>query len=366
MSVHRVITDFLFFRGRVALYHILRALGVGRGDEVVTQAFTCVAVPEAIMAAGAVPVYCDVEKDTFTLDPAALDDVISSRTKALIVQHTFGIPADMAKVVRIAREKGIPIVEDCCHALFSTYGGERVGTFGVAAFYSFEWGKPIVAGIGGAAVLNDESLRSRVEEVYSRLDEPPLLRSLKVRLQYIGFKLFYKPSLYWRVKALFHFLGRVGVLEGNYNPMGEEVPKDFGLKMIPSFRRLLSRGVASADRLRVHSMEVVEHYSRGISSARVRHPRVPDNCEVVYSRYPLLVEDKPSVVERARREGVEVAEWYATPVHPLRGADLEKVHYRPGSCPNAEDVCGRVLSLPVHTGVGDGDVCKAISFFNEL
>ena len=147
--------ELLYFRGRVALHAILNGLGIGSGDEVALQAFTCVAVPEGIMATGARPVWIDIESDGYNMAPESLESRITPRTSAIVVQHTYGIPADLERILSIAERHQIPVIEDCCHTLASTYHGKPVGSFGVASFYSFEWGKPLVAGIGGAAVVND-------------------------------------------------------------------------------------------------------------------------------------------------------------------------------------------------------------------
>ena len=148
------LTQCTYYRGRVALAAILKSLGVGRGDEVVIQAFTCVAVPEGVMASGARPVYADIEPGGCNVDPASLEERITSRTRAIVLQHTFGIPAQMDRVMLIAERAGIPVIEDCCHALASQFDGRLLGSIAVARFYSFEWGKPLVARLGGAAVAN--------------------------------------------------------------------------------------------------------------------------------------------------------------------------------------------------------------------
>lgn len=100
--------DMLFFRGRVALFHVLKTLGVGSGDEVVLQAFTCVAVPEAVMATGARPVWVDLAENSVNLDPVDLACKLTPRTKAVIVQHTFGIPAELDAVMPLLETWKIP------------------------------------------------------------------------------------------------------------------------------------------------------------------------------------------------------------------------------------------------------------------
>ena len=152
---HPDLLEFTFFRGRVGLYKILESLGIGKGHEVITQAYTCVAVPEGILASGATPVYVDIDASGYTLDPNDLQRVITDKTRAIIVQHTFGLPADMEPIVQAAQEHNLMIIEDCCHTVKSKHFGQTLGTFGKAAFYSFEYGKPYPVGAGGSVVTLD-------------------------------------------------------------------------------------------------------------------------------------------------------------------------------------------------------------------
>src|SRR5207302_769094 len=117
----------LYYRGRVALYDILRRLRVGPGDEVLLQAFTCVAVPEAIMATGATPVWVDLAANSVNLDPTDLAAKINPRTRAVIVQHTFGVPADLDAILPVVERHGLPLVEDCCHSLASAHRERALG-----------------------------------------------------------------------------------------------------------------------------------------------------------------------------------------------------------------------------------------------
>jgi len=359
--------ELTFFRGRVALYAILKALEIGEGDEVITQAFTCVAVPEAIMAAGARPVYVDLESNSFNMDADDLEGKITSRTRAIIVQHTYGIPADMERIIPLAERAGVPVIEDCCHSLASTYRDRIVGSFGVASFYSFEWGKPIVVGIGGSAVVNDSELRDKVRRQYRTYQFPGLLSQSRIQLQYLAFRLLFKPSLYWRIRGLFHWLGSIGVAESNYNPIDEgSVAEDFSLRMPKSLQRRLARKLTALDRQTAYSRWAAREYRSRIQSEVVAHPVLPDDSSTVFARYPLVTEYKEGLLRKARQANVELADWYSTPVHPLSPQELPLVHYTLGRCPNAEGRCRQVVTLPTHPAVKKRDIDRAIEFLNEV
>ncbi|HRR07040.1 MAG TPA: DegT/DnrJ/EryC1/StrS family aminotransferase, partial [Victivallales bacterium] len=96
------------------------------------------------------------------------------------------------------------------------------------------------------------------------------------------------------------------------------------------------------------------------------HPDIPQDCDIVFARYPLLTKNKQKLLSNAKKAGVELAEWYASPVHPLTDRDLSLVNYEKGSCPNAEKLCSEVVSLPVHMKVQQKDIDKAVIFLNNV
>ncbi len=174
---------FAFWKGRVALYAILESLGIGPGDEVIVPGFTCVVVPNAVLYRGARPVYVDIEGTSFTMDVSDIAKKITSRTKAIIVQHTYGIPAEMDAIMAIAVRGGIPVIEDCAHALGSTYKDRIVGSIGAAAFFSSQWSKPYTTGMGGMAVSADRSLCLKLASIQARYSRPGLKEVSLLRLQ---------------------------------------------------------------------------------------------------------------------------------------------------------------------------------------
>ena len=151
-----------FWKGRVALYAILRALGVGEGDEVILPGYTCVVAVNPVKFLGARPVYVDIEPATYNLDPDLVESKITPRTKVIIAQHTYGYPAEMDAILDIANRHGLPVIEDSCLAIGSTYKGRKTGTFGLAAFWSFQWNKTFTTGIGGMVTTSDADLAAQL------------------------------------------------------------------------------------------------------------------------------------------------------------------------------------------------------------
>ena len=177
-------TAVSFDSGRSALYAILEAFGIGHGDDVVVQAFTCVAVPNSVRWTGARPVYVDVDQ-SFNIDPNDLQKKITNHTKAMIIQHTFGIPAAMGALLRIARAHNIIVIEDCAHSLGAFYENQKVGSLGGRGVFSFGRDKVLSSVWGGMAIMS------------------PKLKVESKKLRQIQGKLPY-PSRAWIAQQLFH------------------------------------------------------------------------------------------------------------------------------------------------------------------
>jgi dTDP-4-amino-4,6-dideoxygalactose transaminase len=139
----------------------LRAAGIGPGDEVILSAYDWGAAAGAVLRCGARPVFADIELKTATLDPESVQACLSPRTVALVITHLYGCPADMERLLALARRHHLFVLEDCAQALGAHYRGRPVGGFGDAAAFSFGWGKLLSAGEGGMLVLRDESLWRR-------------------------------------------------------------------------------------------------------------------------------------------------------------------------------------------------------------
>ena len=210
---------YFFFKGRVALHAILKAAGIGPGDQVLLPGYTCVVVPNAILYLGAEPVFLDIDPGTYNLDPGLLEKWLTSRqddrARAVIIQHTYGIPCDLDAITPLAEKGRLLVIEDSCHALGSTYKGRPVGTLGQAAFFSSQWSKPITTGLGGWAEINDPSLVEKMEAVLAEYPGPKKIESLVLGLQHLAYNLAYHPRMFWILQGLYRKMGAMGLAIGS-------------------------------------------------------------------------------------------------------------------------------------------------------
>jgi dTDP-4-amino-4,6-dideoxygalactose transaminase len=287
--------------GTDALHLALRALDIGRGDEVITTAFTFVATASAIGLAGATPVFVDINPDTFNIDANKIEAAITPRTKAIIPVHLYGQPAEMDKIMDIAKRHNLKVVEDCCQAIGAEYKGQKVGSFGDFGCFSFYPTKNLGGmGDGGMITCNDESLYNRIlalrnhggairyyhDElgVNSRLDEIQAA-ILRVKMHYIN-----EWNEARRANAY------------RYNEMFSKYPE-------------------------------------------ILTPKEVDNSYCVYHQYTIRIENRDEVHKLLQENGIGAMIYYPVPLH------LQKLHkelgYKEGDLPLTEKDTKLVMSLPM-------------------
>ena len=355
--------DFLYFRGRVALAQLLIASGISEHDYVAIQAYTCSAVPEGIFAISAKPLYVDVIEKGVTMSPDDLEFKLKNtkNVKAIIIQHTFGIVADIQRILEIAKSYNLIIIEDCCHTFNSEYDGNKVGSFSDACFYSFEWGKPISLGLGGAVQVKNQQIFDRLKLQYKSLNNPPLFAEFQLFIQRIAFYLLYSPRTYWLVKRLYHFFSKYRIIKGNHSYYEiKQRSKEFDYKIS---RILKSKIIKKLKKLSVsenNSQKNVLEYEKNLLELNgIKKINFSPISKPIYVRYPIWVSNKKKTCNLAYQNKVEIASWYSSPVHPYADDQLSSIGYKAGSCPNAEHSSKHIVSLPLSHNL-------SVNFINRL
>lgn len=362
---------FTFFKGRVALYAILKAMGVKHGDEVILPGFTCIVVSNAIIYLGAIPVYIDIDPDTYNIDPVKLEDGKGrlwqvERAKVIIAQHTFGIPAAMDKICQIAKKYNLYVIEDSCHALGSKYKDKEVGKIGDAAFFSSQWSKPITTGLGGWTVVNSPELKGKIKKIHEGLIKPSTWENLILKTQYIIYSNLVTPSLFWFAQNTYRAFSKYGIAIGSSSIRELEgtMPKGYEKKMSIWQREILENKFKEIDKTIAHRKWVTSFYEHLLKKKGLETAKQPKYCETIFLRYPFLVKNKKKVLREAQRKRIELGDWFLSPVHPnLEG--WEKAGYRKGTCPVAEEICHHIINLPTHPGIGEKEIKKTVEFIAD-
>ncbi|MDA8156638.1 MAG: DegT/DnrJ/EryC1/StrS family aminotransferase [Actinomycetota bacterium] len=359
--------NFFFYKGRVALYAILKSIDIKKGDEVIVPGFTCVAVPNAVAYLGARPVYADIDPGTYNISPGFIAKRINARTRAIIAQHTFGIPADMDPLATLARKHNIPVIEDSCHAIGSRYKGREVGSFGDAAFFSSQWSKPATTGLGGWAKVNNSSSLQDLKTFYEPLPRPSIMESFFLRALYLMHENFLTPSIFWMARKIYRELSKRGLVIGSSTneELSYEMPSAYAKKMSDWQINLLFKKLNSIASVIEHRKWVVSKYETLLPQAGLSPLRLPNYMEPVFLRYPVSVADKKGILESARRNRIEMGDWFVSPVHPNL-SNWEKIGYKKGMCPNAEKACEQTINLPTHPRIGIREIEKNVSFLKKF
>jgi len=303
--------------GTDALELALRAAGIGPGDKVVTVANTVTATAAAIVAAGAAPVYVEIEAGTMLMDPAALESLLTTlrdpRIKAVLPVHLYGQPAHMPRVSQIAREHNLVVIEDCAQAHGATVGGRRAGAWGHLAAFSFYPTKNLGAlGDGGAVAGSDPALLEKVR----------LLRQYGWRRRYVSDS----PGRNSRLDEL-----QAAILRG----------------------RLARLDAANARRA-----GLAARYLERLAASAVRLPAVAPDRTHVWHQFVVRTAERDALRTRLEQRGVGCGVHYPVPIHRQPG-----FHQVETMLPETERACAEVLSLPLHPGLHPGDVdmvCDAV------
>jgi dTDP-3-amino-3,4,6-trideoxy-alpha-D-glucose transaminase len=297
--------------GTDAIALILRALGIGPGDEVITTPLSAAYTALAVMMTGARPVFADVDPSRLTLDPEQVARAMSPLTRAILPVHLYGQPADMAALGRLAARHNLALVEDCCQAHLATAAGRPVGTIGVAGAFSFYPTKNLGAmGDGGAVVTNDRSLADRIR-----------------RLRNGGQRDRYRHE------------------EFGVNSRLDEMQAAILRARLPHLAEWTSRRRALA-----------AAYRSALAGGPVDVPPEHDPGHV-YHLFVVRVRGRAALQSHLASKGVETLVHYPVPISrqpAMAGVDAR-------DCPEAARACEEVLSLPLHPGLTDDEVADVVA-----
>lgn len=345
---------FSYSSARASLTACLNAADIGKEDEVLLCSFSCLAVPTAILAAGAIPKYYDIDVQTMNSDLESIKELITDKTKAIVVQHTLGTSVPIDAVKEIIAEKNIMIIEDCALSIGTTDGYRLVGTNADASIFSLELSKTISCGWGGFLLVNEKQLEERVKAQYEEIGNFESIKSIRMALQVSISGFLYSPSIFFIGKYLIAVFFKLGIFSAS-TPLGEErglLKKDFLSKLPKSLLPL-----ANIQVLRLN--EIISKHSKNSIRLRKRLMDLnyhllgnyPEGGISVSPRVPFLVKDQKSFITFFANRGVEVGTWFDGPLTPLPQDSI--FNFKKSDHPNACFVARHIVNLPCHAKTKD-------------
>lgn len=316
--------------GTDALVIALMACGVGKGDEVITTPFTFFSTAESISAVGAIPVFVDVERDTYNIDPLKIEEKITEKTKAIMPVHIFGQPAKMEEISAIAKKHNLKIIEDAAQAVGAEYKGNKVGTIGDIACFSFFPTKNLgCAGDGGMITTSNDDIAT-------------IARALRTHGSGENGQRAYN--------LLNNISEEIKTSEGHddtvYNPLKYyNYLIGFNTRLDTIQAALLRIKLPNIDNWNERRRENARRYDEELKNTSLTLPVIIKDAKSAYNMYVVQSENREEVINKLKEEGVNTGVYYPVPMH------LQKVYknlgYKEGDMPVAEYLSHRTFAIPI-------------------
>ena len=333
---------FAFSAGRKALSACLAALELQPGDEVILPGYTCIVVQNALNYAGVTSVYCDIELDTFGPQVESLASKITPRTRALLLPHLYGLVCrDYEAILKLARARGLKVIEDCAHATGASFRNRHVGTYGDMAFYSLEWSKVITTVVGGVAVTNSPELAARMRDFAARcaLPAPPVIEQ-QLRTVIRAFHRAKSTRNWWALPWAQFTHGTEDTVSTPESEIEGRRPDDYLTRMPAPAAAIGTNQLRKIDAYNEQRRRRAAQWDQWCDKSGYRRPLILAESQPVFLRYPVLVEpERKSDPDWADRElRIELGLWFKTHLHPSE----RPVH----NCPNADKAVAQCVNLP--------------------
>lgn len=305
--------------GLDALMLALKALGVGKGDEVIVPSNTYIATALAVTYVGATPVFVEPDIRTFNINPEYIEGAITKRTKAIMPVHLYGQACDMDPIMEIAKNYNLFVVEDCAQAHGATYKGKVIGSFGDAAGFSFYPGKNLGAlGDAGAAVTNNKELAD-------------IIRALG------NYGSDYK----------YHH-----IYQGNNSRLDEMQAAFLGAKL------------PYLDKINVERRRIAQMYLNGIKNPQIVLPYVPEDMLPVWHIFGIRCRRRFELEKFLNDKGIGTNKHYPIPIHLQKC--YKNLGFKEGDFPIAEEISVTELSIPMYYGMTDEEIQYVIDTINKF
>lgn len=337
--------------GRTSLYLILKSLNLPRGSKVGVPLYSCTVVFDAVIKAGYTPCFIDIDIDNYTIDLEDLKTKIEDLS-ALVVIHTFGRPADMDKIKKIA--DSIPVVEDCAHSLLSEYRGKKTGTMSTASFFSLS--KYISCGGGGIALINDERLIERIKEEIEGFRNFSLVKEIKH-----PFTAYFKSFFYHKPWFGLFSLPIGSMLEKKVD-LTEKSTFNIARIARSDLNLMLNKLNSFRDKVeaqRSNSFFLINE----LEGTSLKLPYESKNTYCNYYLFPVLFDneaERDRASEYLRDKGIDNMKMYSETPSKAKSYGYD------GTCFNTEELVSRILIVPNHFSLKKAELQKIAEHLREV
>lgn len=340
---------FLFASGRQSLLALLRAMHIRAGEEVIVQGYTCVVVPNAIHAAGGVPVYADIDENTLNLTMESVKSCLTDRTRAVIVQHTFGIPGPAKELKELLHGKGISLIESLAHVMPDETGPHEIGTSGDFLILSFGRDKAISGVSGGALLSRNDRISPLLIEAEKSAEYVPLWTVLK-HLEY-GTRMhsLVRPLAGTvLLKVIIRVLHMINLIE-------LVVTKEEKKGRMPVRLQKIPNACAELALASLQNLKKINDTRRLLVKSYLKHAekegwQVPKsiNLNLPLQKLPMFVRGAEAIRKELMKEKIFLHDGWSTCVICPENVEVIDAGYEAGTDPVAENACLEILSLPSH------------------
>ena len=359
-----------FNSGRVALQAILDSLDLKKGDKVIVQSLTCIVVPNAIQAAGAIPLYLDID-GSYNISPETLNLALEQEkeVKVVIAQHTFGQPAKIEEISKICQKHNVFLIEDCAHSLGAKVNGKLVGTFGDAAMFSFGRDKVVSSVFGGLAITNNSKIGEGINRIWKASFFPNFIFTAKNLRHTVLFaivkKLYYFFSLGKVLLVVAQKIRLIPLVLNEHEKQGRQG----GTYRYPNvLAGLTLRQLKKLDRFNNHRQDLAEFYKKELTELiqgdKISVQAVNQNSVPIYLRFAVQVKGPVILSKELREHKIILGNWYNQVIAPS-DCSLQNALYK-NDCPNAEKVASQIVNLPTNINTTQVDAEKIVKLIKKI
>lgn len=350
-----------FASARMAFYFLMLELNIKKGDEVLIQAANCSVMINAILKTGAKPIFVDIDVNTLGTSTSSIRDRLTTNTKLIVVQHSFGIPSDIENIKNIAHEKKIFLLEDCALSFDSKFNNITLGNFGDAAIFSTDYSKPINTIIGGILYTKNLRLYEILYKKSQNLEDLSFIHQLNIYKQILEHRYNFSPEKYGKwifknyfksfIKKLFFYKEKVKKLDDDYSLPSKSLNKYPYPAKLPSFLAQLGLFELEMWERNKHNRKLIfDEYKNFFLIHNMSH-LLPSSyfdfrCEIIPLRF-IFYHPHADLIRKILSDIIHVDTiWFLTPIVATK--DYRIFNYIEGFCPNVENTCKNIINLPVN------------------